>query len=389
MKDLKQILNNNQNSFRSALVKGFFTGILSLIFLFTSCSETDTHEENMQISKEVFGQLNDGRDVHLYTLSNSNGIEVQITNYGGIITSLKTPDREGNIENIVLGFDNLDNYLAGHPYFGALIGRYANRIANARFELDGEEYILAANSGNNHIHGGEKGFDKVLWDAEISDDGSLELNYLSEDGEEGYPGNLEVKVVYKLTDQNELKIGYQATTDKATPVNLTAHSYFNLTGNLSGDILDHNLRLHADAYTPVNDQLIPTGEIRNVSDTPLDFIDFHRIGSRLDQIEGRYDHNFVLNGQSGQLRLAAEVTESISGRKLEVYTTEPGIQFYTGYFRDGIFSGSSGNSGGQYAGLCLEPQHFPNSPNEPSFPSVILRPGEIYESHTVYKFSAE
>ncbi|WP_199535464.1 aldose epimerase family protein [Rhodohalobacter sp. SW132] len=342
----------------------------------------------METNMELFGQLEDGRDVHQFTLKSDAGIEVKIINYGGIITSLYAPDKDGEPGNVVLGFDNLDDYLGDHPYFGALIGRFGNRIAEGRFELDGEEYQLATNDGENHLHGGEQGFDKVLWDAELVDDQTLQLTYLSEDGEEGYPGNLEVTVTYTLTD-NELEIDYRAETDKATPVNLTAHSYFNLTGDPSNTILDHQLKLNAEKFTPVNEQLIPTGEIAEVSGTPFDFTDSHTIGQRIGNVEGGYDHNFVLDNENGELILAAEVTESESGRVLSVYTTEPAIQFYSGNFLDGELQSPDGVSYEQYSGFCLEPQHFPNSPNEPSFPSTILRPGEIYETKTVYSFSTQ
>lgn len=365
------------------------TGFLVITLLFTGCTENDNNDGVMDNNKERFGQLDDGRDVEQFTITNANGIEVKIINYGGIITSLRVPDQEGEFENIVLGFDNLEDYLGEHPYFGALIGRYGNRIADGRFELDGEVYQLATNDGNNHLHGGEQGFDKVLWDAELLDDQTLKLTYLSEDGEEGYPGNLDVTVTYTLTDENELKIDYEAETDKATPVNLTAHSYFNLTGNPSNTVLDHELKLNAGQFTPVDEELIPTGEIASVSDSPFDFTDVKKIGDDIDEVDGGYDHNFVLDDSTDTLKLAAELTESGSGRKLSVYTTEPAIQFYSGNFLDGSLQGPDGTSFEQYSGLCLEPQHYPNSPNEPSFPSTILRPGETYESTIVYEFSVE
>jgi aldose 1-epimerase len=365
------------------------TVFLMVFIMMAGCNETEENDMMMGISEESFGQMDDGREVKLYTLSNDNGMEVKITNYGGIITSLKVPGRDGVSENVVLGFDNLDDYLSGHPYFGALIGRYGNRIANGRFEIDGTEYQLATNDGNNHLHGGEVGFDKVLWDSEITDEGSLRLTYLSEDGEEGYPGNLEVTVIYTLTNDNDLVIDYAAETDKTTHVNLTAHSYFNLSGDASTDVLGHDLKLNAGNYTPVTNELIPTGEIRPVNSSPFDFTEFHSIGSRIDQVEGGYDHNFVLDNSAGELNLAAELIHRESGRKLSLFTTEPGIQFYSGNFLDGSLSATDGTPYGQYAGLCLEPQHFPNSPNEPEFPSTVLRPGERYESQTIYSFSVE
>lgn len=375
---------------KSAGLKGMLLpAFLITLFLAAGCTKPEISTSNMQINEEVFDRFDDGREVHLYTLKNANNIEAQITNYGGIIVSLKTPDKDGNQENIVLGFDNLGNYLDGHPYFGALIGRYGNRIDKGRFTLEGKEYQLTVNDGENHLHGGEQGFDKVLWDAEITDEQSLRLTYLSPDGEEGYPGNLEVSATYSLTDQDELKIEFEASADQATPVNLTAHSYFNLTGDPSQSVLNHRLKLNAENYTPVNDQLIPTGEIRNVENTPFDFSEFHTIGSRIEQVEGGYDHNFILNEETGNLKTAAEVHEPESGRKLTVRTTEPGVQFYSGNFLDGSLKNSDGTSYEKHSGFCLEPQHYPNSPNEPEFPSTIVQPGEIYRSSIVYSFSVE
>jgi aldose 1-epimerase len=367
----------------------FFTGFLVSTILFTGCHESDNNENVMNISQEHFGNLEDGREVDLFTLVNSNGLEARITNYGGIITSLKVPDRDGSLENVVLGFDNLQDYLGGHPYFGSLIGRYGNRIAGGRFEIEGTEYQLATNDGDNHLHGGNIGFDKVLWNAEVIDGEMLQLTYLSPDGEEGYPGNLEVMVTYRLTDVNELLIDFEATTDKTTHVNLTAHSYFNLTGDFSSTILDHHLKLNAAHYTPVNEQLIPTGEIAPVDGTPFDFTDFNPVGSRIGQVEGGYDHNFVLESVSGSLIIAAELLEPENGRKLTVYTTEPGVQFYSGNFLNGSLVSPDGIPYDRYSGLCLEPQHFPDSPNKPHFPSTILRPGEIYKSQISYSFSVE
>jgi aldose 1-epimerase len=386
---MKKVKHNCKDGVKANQYSLILTALLLVLILSVGCNQTEEQNNQMDISEEIFGQLNDGREVHLYTLRNEHGMQAKITNYGGIITSLKVAGRNGEPENIVLGFDNLDDYLSGHPYFGALIGRYGNRIANGRFSIDGEEYQLARNDGNNHLHGGEMGFDKVLWDAEITDDGSLLLSYRSEDGEEGYPGDLDVTVTYSLTGDNELVIDYHAETDKATHINLTAHSYFNLSGDFSSEILGHELKLHAEHYTPVDEELIPTGDIAAVENTPFDFTGFHRIGSRIDQVEGGYDHNFVLDNSSGELALAAELVHPESGRKLSLYTSEPGLQFYAGNFLDGSLSAPDGTPYGQYSGMCLEPQHFPNSPNEPEFPSTILRPGEIYQSQTIYSFSVE
>ncbi len=364
---------------------------LVLVLVFTGCSqqETSTNSTDTDIVKEEFGQLDDGRTAHLFTLTNANGIEAKITNYGGIIVSLIAPDAEGSLDNIVLGFDELEPYLGEHPYFGALIGRYGNRIEKGQFSLNDTEYQLSINDGENHLHGGLQGFDKVLWDAEVIDNSSLRLTYLSEDGEEGYPGNLQVTATYRLNNDDELHIEFEATTDEATPVNITAHSYFNLTGDPSLTILDHQLKLHAGNYTPVNSQLIPTGEIVPVNGSPFDFTDFEEIGSRIDDVEGGYDHNFVLDDAGGEVSIAAELTEPRSGRTLTVLTDEPGIQFYSGNFLDGTLENGDGTPLEQYSGLCLEPQHFPNSPNEPDFPSTILNPGETYQSAIVYRFGTE
>lgn len=377
----KRNLYNLSGKWTSFLIFSF-VAVVSI----TACSETETSSNQADIVKEEFGQLEDGRTAHLFTLKNENGIEAKITNYGGIIVSLRTPDKDGNLENIVLGFDSLDDYLGEHPYFGALIGRYGNRIEKGRFTLEGTEYQLSVNDGENHLHGGLQGFDKVLWEAEMAGDSELKLSYLSEDGEEGYPGNLEVTVTYRLTEDNELRIEYEATTDKATPVNLTAHSYFNLTGDPSVDILDHELKLHAPNYTPVNEQLIPTGEIEAVEGGPFDFTEYQPIGSRIDQVDGGYDHNFVLDSSGDDPTVAAILVDRESGRKLTVLTSEPAIQFYSGNFLDGTLTNGNGIALQKYSGLCLEPQHFPNSPNETDFPSTILRPGETYHSVITYRF---
>ena len=339
------------------------------------------------VSKQSFGEV-DGKPVYLYTLSNKSGAEVKITNYGGTVTSWTAPDKTGKKSSIVLGFDSLSGYLAKPPYFGALIGRYGNRIANGKFKIDTATYTLATNNGKNHLHGGLKGFDKVVWDATASDSvPALTLNYTSKDGEEGYPGNLKVTVQYTLTDDNELSIEYNAETDKTTPVNLTNHSYFNLTGDVDNTILHHVLMVKADSYTPVDTSLIPTGEIKAVKGTAFDFTTPTAIGARINAVKGGYDHNFVLNSKDGALNLVATVTDSVSGRKLEVFTTEPGLQFYTGNFLNGSIKTSDGKSIQQHAAFCLETQHFPDSPNQPKFPSTLLKPGEKYHTVTKYKLS--
>lgn len=347
------------------------------------------------VKKEEFGKA-DGQSVALYTLTNRNGAEARITTYGGIVVSLKVPDRNGKMDDIVLGYDTLDDYLKGNSaYFGALIGRYGNRIGKGRFTLDGVDYKLAVNNGENHLHGGIKGFDKVVWTATTpptKDGAALTLTYLSRDGEEGYPGNLTVTVIYTLTDNNELKIEYSATTDKDTVVNLTHHSYFNLAGQGHGDILNHQLMINADRFTPVDSGLIPTGELRAVKGTPFDFSQPAAIGSRINGADEQlklgkgYDHNFVLNGKMGTLRQAAKVYEQTSGRVMEVWTTEPGLQFYTGNFLDG----KPGKGGKPYEfrnGFCLETQHYPDSPNKPDFPTTVLKKGSKYQTTTIYKFT--
>jgi aldose 1-epimerase len=359
---------------------------------------TPDAEAKPTISKQPFGKTADQTPVDLYTLKNDKGMVVKITNYGGIITSLTAPDRDGKYSDVVLGFDNLEQYLKGHPFFGALAGRYANRIAKGRFTLDGKEYTLAVNNGENSLHGGLKGFDKKVWAAkEIqSKDGvGLQLTYLSKDGEEGYPGNLTATVTYTLTNKNELKIDYLATTDQATVLNLTNHTYFNLSNDINDDILNHQLMINADQFTPTDKGSIPTGEIRSVKGTPMDFTKPTAIGARINEqyeqlISGNgYDHNYVLNGKGGKLDLAARAYEPKSGRVLEVYTTEPGVQFYTGNFLNGSLTGKGGKVYHKRTGFCLETQHFPDSPNKPNFPTTVLRPGQKFTSTTVFKFSAK
>jgi aldose 1-epimerase len=344
-----------------------------------------------EIKKAPFGTV-DGQNVDIYTLTSAKGLEARITNYGGIVVSLKTPDKSGKPADIVQGFDDIKGYLQDEPYFGAVIGRYANRIGKARFTLDGKEYKLAANDSQNSLHGGKKGFDKRVWTAAIKGD-SLELTYVSRDGEEGYPGTLTAKVVYTMEKSGDLKIDYSATTDKDTVVNLTNHTYFNLKGQGTGDILDHELTLFASRYTPIDSGLIPTGSLLPVKGTPFDFLAAHKIGERIggsdEQLKlGKgYDHNWVLDAKGGTIAKAAEVHEATSGRVLEVWTNQPGIQFYTGNFLDGTLRGKEGKVYKQRAALCLETQHFPDSPNQPKFPSAVLKPGTTYHTTTIWKFS--
>jgi len=344
-----------------------------------------------KIEKTNWGKLPDGTPIELYTLTNKKGMVAKITTYGAILTELWVPDRDGDLGNVVLGFDNLDQYVKGHPFFGATTGRVANRIAKGKFTLDGQTYTLAANNGPNHLHGGLKGFDKRVWKAETieSRDGlAVKFTYLSRDGEEGYPGNLFVTVVYTLTDKNELRLDYVATTDKATPVNLTNHSYFNLGGG--GNVLDHVLTLNATNYTPADATLIPTGELAPVAGTGLDFRQPRRIGERIGDYETfakGYDHNFVVNGGGKKLTLCANVYEPKSGRVMEIRTTEPGVQLYTGNHLDGKLKGVGGGVYGRHAGFCLETQHYPDSINQPNFPSVVLRPTQTFRSSTLHKFS--
>lgn len=355
------------------------------------------HSETKPImKKQPFGTTSDGQAVELFTLANSHGVEIAITNYGGIITAWKAPGRDGQAADIVLGFDTLDGYLARHPYFGALVGRYANRIAKGTFTLNGVVYKLARNNGENALHGGIKGFDKVVWkarDVSTAEAAALELTHTSPDGDEGYPGTLTATVVYSLNNNNELRIDYTATTDKDTVVNLTNHSYFNLAGQGEGDILGHELTLMASRFTPVDAGLIPTGELRSVENTPFDFRRSTAIGARIEaadeqlKLGGGYDHNFVLDAGGGALSLAARVQEARSGRVLEVLTTQPGIQLYTGNFLDGTLTGKGGKVYRRRYGFCLETQHFPDSPNQPSFPSTVLKPGQTYRSTTVYRTS--
>lgn len=357
------------------------------------CAQTASSKAGVQ--QTPFGSA-DGRSITLYTLTNSHGMQVRAMSYGGIIVSIRVPDRTGQMADVVLGHDALDGYRPNPPYFGAIVGRYANRIANGTFTLDGKTYTLPKNDGPNTLHGGTKGFNQAVWDSEpLKGKTGVAFTYLSKDGEEGFPGNLKVKVTYTLTDSNALEIDYQATTDKATPINLSQHSYFNLAGAGNGDILNHEIMINADRFTPVDKNLIPTGELRPVKGTPFDFTTQTRIGARIDDnyeqlILGHgYDHNFVINRKGAGLVLAARVYEPTSGRVLEVSTTQPGLQFYTGNFLDGTITGKEGHVYKKHYGLCLETQHFPDSPNHPDFPNTILRPGEKFQQKTVFKFSAK
>jgi len=367
-----------------------------LSWMIGACNCPATAEAKSTMKKQPFGKTGDGQSVDLYTLTNHSGMEATITNFGGIVVSMKVPDRNGKLDDVVLGYDNLDGYLTNKAFFGALVGRYANRIAHAQFKLNGVTYNVPKNDGDNSLHGGTNGFNKRVWtakDVSGSHGQALELTYVSKDGEEGYPGNLTAKVVYTLTDQNELKIDYSATTDKDTVLNLTNHTYFNLAGQGNGDILGHELTLHADRFTPVDPTLIPTGELQPVKGTPFDFTKPVAIGARINQDDPQlkvgkgYDHNWVLNSAKGSVSLAAEAYEPKTGRVLQVLTDQPGIQFYSGNFLDGSITGKSGKVYNLRNGFCLETQHFPDSPNHPAFPSAVLKPGQHYRTTTIFKFS--
>ena len=381
--------------------------VFTLAILFTTCKpksqeSSDTLTDSVSttegtITRSDFGKLEDGTQISLYTLTNAAGTVATITNYGGIVVSIKTHDKNGNLEDIVLGFDSLSSYVKNNPFFGAIVGRYGNRIAKGKFKLDDQTYNLAVNNGENHLHGGLKGFDKVVWagDSYNTPDGAvLNLTYTSKDLEEGYPGNLQAEVTYTLTKDNELKIDYKATTDKKTVVNLTNHSYFNLSGNTKTDILNHTVSIAASKFLPVDKGLIPTGELKDVKGSPFDFTTPHVVGERINakdqqiQIGGGYDHCWVFDS-TDKLVPKATVYESTSGRFMEVFTTEPGVQFYSGNFLDGSVTGKFNTVYKKRFGLCLETQHFPDSPNQPSFPSTVLNPGDVYTSQTIYKFSVK
>ena len=374
-------------------------GILQIGFAQTPAKSKKGKAEKLnKIEKTPFGSLPNGSKVDLFTLRNANGMEVQITNYGGIITNLTAPDKYGNYTNVTLACDSLKGYLKGVPYFGALIGRFGNRIANGKFTLEGKEYTLATNNRPNALHGGRKGFDKVLWTATPIDaiEPQLKLNYTAADGEEGYPGKLDVLVIYTLQKDNSLKIDYKATTDKTTVVNLTNHTYFNLSGDASKDILDHELTLVADKLVPVDATLIPTGELTAVAGTPFDFLKPHKIGERINDVNdvqikyGKgYDHCWAFTDTSNKLKNIASVYDAITGRVMEVFTTEPAIQFYSGNFLDGSSIVKGGIPAKFRSGFCLETQHYPDSPNKPNFPTTVLKPNETYQTITIYKFSVK
>ena len=376
--------------------KFFLSLIVGVVFLGAFILKA---EAKPSVKKADWGKTAEGTAVEIYTLKNSAGAEAQIITYGSTVVSLKMPDKNGKFADVVLGYDSIADYEKNQAYIGALVGRYANRIAKGRFTLDGKEYVLAKNNGENHLHGGLKGFDKVVWTARGFVDktgANVELNYLSRDGEEGYPGNLSVKVVYSLTENNELKIVYSAETDKNTIVNLTQHSYFNLAGAGVGDILNHQLTIYADKFTPTDNGSIPTGELRSVKGTPFDFLTPQKIGARINQADEQlkfgngYDQNWILNKTAGKSpSLAATVYEPVSGRVMEVYTTEPGLQFYAGNYLDGAIKGKSGQNYPRRSGFCLETQNFPDSPNKSNFPSPVLKTGETYRPTTLYKFSAK
>jgi aldose 1-epimerase len=381
------------------MYKQFFSLLaIAATVLFTACNNSSTTAEtkdstatSYSITEKPYGTF-DSLPVTQYTIKNPSGIQVSIINYGGTVTDLIIPDKAGNKGNIVLGFDSLSGFIQkGNPYFGALIGRYGNRIANGTFSLEGKNYTLAGNNDGNSLHGGIKGYDKVVWTAQkLAGDSSLQLSYLSKDGEEGYPGNLTIKVIYTLTSDNALKIDYTASTDKATPVNLTNHAYFNLSAGQDSTILAHELMINANKFTEVNNKLIPTGKLPDVKGGPMDFTSSKQIGNDIAKVEGGFDHNWVLNKNGASLKKVATLYHAASGRQMDVWTTEPGLQFYSGNFLDGsLVNTRAGAKYIKHAGLCLETQHFPDSPNQPSFPTTILKPGETYTQTTVYKFSTK
>ena len=370
--------------------------ILCFIFIASSCATTN--KDKAMITKSLFGTLSDGREVHLFTLKNTKGVEVGITNFGATVTSIIVPDKSGKMEDVVLGYDSLEGFVNDKSYLGVIVGRYGNRIGKGKFSIDGKNFQVTVNDGENHLHGGALGFHKVLWEAKAIESDSapaVQLTYVSKDGEDGYPGTVTIKVTYTLTSGNELKMDYEGTTDKPTILNPTNHAYFNLTGNPTNTILEHQLQIDADSTTPVVKGLITTGEFASVTNTPFDFRTATAIGARINdnneqlKLAGGYDHNWVLKNYDGKVRKVGELYEPKSGRLLIYYTDQPGLQFYSGNFLDGSIKGKKGISYQYRTGLCLEAQHYPDSPNKPQWPSVVLRPGETYKQTTVYKFSTK
>jgi aldose 1-epimerase len=384
---------NMKNRAKLFLAIGAVLAAVSFVGCSCPCGKSKAGEAPGQIGQTPFGVLKDGTPIHLFTLKNRSGTEAKIMNFGGVVVSLKVPDRNGKLGDVVLGYDNLAGYLKESPYFGAIVGRYANRIAKGKFTLDGVEYTLATNNGPNALHGGLRGFDKVVWEPAVTASAagpSLQLKYVSKDGEEGYPGNLSITAIYTLTHDNALKLEVTATSDKETVVNISQHSYFNLAGQ--GTILNHEVMMPADRFTPVDSTLIPTGELRPVEGTPFDFRSSTPIGARINQPDEQlkfgngYDHNWVFTRTVGEMGLLARVHEPTSGRVLEVLSTEPGLQFYSGNFLDGSIRGKGGQVYNLRDGFCMEPQHFPDSPNHRSFPPVVLKPGQVYRNTIVFRF---
>ena len=388
---------NNLKHFENSKLKRTVVSLLTVCLILGSIVSCKNQEEKKEIEmkpiKEIVGQV-DGKDVLSYTLTNSNGMIARIISYGAIVTHLIVPDKDGTFEDVVLGFSDAKSYWtepykSNCCYLGAIVGRYGNRIAKGKFTVDGNEYSLATNNGPNHLHGGIKGFDKVVWDSEgleTEQGPAVKLSYLSADGEEGYPGNFRIEVIYTLTNNNELQIDYKGNVDKPCPVNITHHGYFNLSGGAAKSILDHEVQIYAHRYNVVDETLIPTGELRPVYNTPMDFNQALKIGSRINEVEGGYDHNYVLSKEKDKFAIIARIREPESGRIMEVYCSEPGVQFYTGNFLDGILTGKGGVKYNKNWGFCLETQHFPDSPNQFDFPSVLLNPGADYGYRTVYKF---
>jgi aldose 1-epimerase len=373
--------------------KQFLLLLITGATFFTACNNNKTKEDsNMKptITEKPFGVF-ENQPVTQYTLANANGMQVSIINYGGTVTNIMTPDKDKQMGDVVLGFDSIGGYLqAANPYFGCLVGRYGNRIAKGKFTLDGKTYQLPLNNNGNTLHGGLKGLDKVLWEAsKPAGDSSLMLTYTSKDGDQGFPGNLKVEVVYTLTADNSLQIAYSATTDKATPVNLTNHCYFNLSAGKEGTVLNHEVMINASKYTAVDTVLIPTGQLPDVKNTPMDFTSAKAIGKDIASVPGGYDHNWVLNRKGNELEHVATAYDATSGRVMEVFTTEPGLQFYTGNFLDSTLHGKNNRVYAKHAAFCMETQHFPDGPNQPSFPNTIVKPGETYKSVTRYKFSVK